>query len=77
VKEETAVPGHDLISKKDTVAYPTSPIRMETVEAIGPPHTRPALVPPSSLPMSTAHTACPVCGAPSSVTFTREEERFP
>jgi hypothetical protein len=65
------------VSKKDTVSYPTSPVRMETVEVIGPPHTRPALVPPSSLPMSMSHTTCPACDAPSSVTFTREEERFP
>lgn len=59
----------------EAVDHPTSPVRMETIEVIGPPHTRPALVPPSSLPMS--HTTCPACDTPSSVTFTREEERFP
>jgi len=38
-------------------AYPTSPVRMESVEPIGPPHTRPALVPQTSLPMPSAETA--------------------
>jgi hypothetical protein len=66
----------DPLSEPDVrVSYPTSPVRMETVELIGPLHTRSPLVPPSSLPM--ANTVCPACGEPSSVTFTREEERFP
>ena len=56
------------------VSYPTSPVRMESITPIGPPHTRPPLVPPSSCPTP---AMCPACGAPESVTFTREEEAFP
>lgn len=55
------------------VSYPTSPIRMETIESIGAPHTRAALVPLSSFPALKA--TCPACHE-YSVTFTREEERF-
>jgi hypothetical protein len=71
------------------VSYPTSLARMESVLPIGPPHARPALVPPSSLPMSGTHPAsveeknaqptpstCPSCEALESVTFTREDESF-
>ena len=32
------------------VSYPVSPVRMESIVLIGPPHTRPPLVPPSSFP---------------------------
>jgi O-acetyl-ADP-ribose deacetylase (regulator of RNase III) len=35
------------------VPYPASPVRLESIEPIGPPHTRPVLVPPSSFPMPT------------------------
>ena len=59
------------------VSYPTSPVRMESILLIGPRHTRPPLVPPSSLPMGPPSTTCPVCDALESVTFTREEEAFP
>jgi len=62
--------------ESDMVSYPTAQVKMESIVEIGPPHTRPALVPPSSLPMRALST-CPVCGAEGSVTFTREEERFP
>lgn len=81
-EEEDLQRMRDLLSKKreepGMVSYPTSPVRMEAVELIGSPHTRQALVPPSSLPMlPMPRTTCPACEAPSSVMFTREEERFP
>ena len=56
------------------VSFPTSPVRMESIELIGPPHTRPALDPPSSCPTS---SMCPQCGVADSVTFRHEEEHFP
>ena len=61
------------IEESGMVSYHRSPVMMETLEAVGPPHTRPPLTPPSSFP--TAST-CPSCAAYSSVTFTQEEERF-
>jgi len=43
--------------RSDMVSYPTSSVRMESIVLIGPPHTRAALAPPSSLPMPSAETA--------------------
>ena len=51
------------VEEPGMVSYATSPIRMETIEPIGPPHTRSALVPPSSFPSAyPAELTGNVCG---------------
>lgn len=50
VKIETILPIESVGDGKAMVSYQTSRVRMESIVPVGAPHTRPALVPPSSFP---------------------------
>ncbi|HSX22577.1 MAG TPA: hypothetical protein VLE97_07375 [Gaiellaceae bacterium] len=51
------------VDESAMVAYPTSPVTMERVEPVGPPHTRPPLSPPSSFPAPPAAAADDAAGS--------------
>jgi len=60
--------------RSDMVAYPTTQIRMESIVSIGPSHTRPALMPPSSFPMQ---PVAPVARVGQRVRRTATHPKFP